>query len=382
LLYSIWSFFYVKIKKNGKGERIIFIKEKVKNLPSTPGVYLMKDSHGTIIYVGKAKNLKRRVQSYFQQSKAHPQKIIKLVSNIRDFDILLTDTEFEAFMLECKLIREIKPLFNKMMKSPLSYSYIVIDKDRPYPEIKITNHRDEQDGRLYFGPFPSKARIETAVMGIKEAYKILCSNPKVQNSLCFNHSIGLCIGMCGGGPALQEYHAIIEDIIALLSGKNRIVLDNMKKKMAEAAADFDFEAATRYRDRIDAIAFLLRKEKVIEFTEDNKNLVVIENLSEDTFKFFLIKRNEILFRKIDKIDSTVINQLCRLITTTFNDTAFPAGSHVKRDELDEAQIIYNYIKSSHCRYKAIPDKWIRNHKDKNIVEAVSKLIYKKQTIKK
>jgi excinuclease ABC subunit C len=342
----------------------------------------MKDSQGTIIYVGKAKNLKRRVQSYFQQSKAHPQKIIKLVSNIRDFDILLTDTEFEAFMLECKLIREIKPLFNKMMKSPQSYSYIVIDKDRPYPEIKITNHRDEQDDRLYFGPFPSKARVETAVMGIKEAYKILCSNPKVQNSLCFNHSIGLCIGMCGGGPALQEYHAIIEDIIALLNGKNRIVLDNMKKKMAEAAADFDFEAATRYRDRIDAIAFLLRKEKVIEFTEENKNIVVIENLSEDTFKFFLIKRNEILFRKIGKIDSTVVNQLSRLITTTFNDTAFPAGSHVKRDELDEAQIIYNYIKSSHCRYKAIPDKWIRNHKDKNIVEAVSKLIYKKQTIKK
>ncbi|MDM5328575.1 UvrB/UvrC motif-containing protein [Neobacillus sp. CF12] len=342
----------------------------------------MKDSQGTIIYVGKAKNLKRRVQSYFQQSKAHPQKIIKLVSNIRDFDILLTDTEFEAFMLECKLIREIKPLFNKMMKSPQSYSYIVIDKDTTYPEIKITNYRDEQDGRLYFGPFPSKARVETTIMGIKEAYKILCSNPKRQNSLCFNHSIGLCIGMCGGGPALQEYHAIMENIIALLNGENRKILDHMKKKMAEAAADFDFEAAARYRDRIDSTQFLLRKEKVIEFTEENKNLVVIENLSEDTFKFFLIKRNEILFRKIITIDSAEVTQLSSLITKIFNATDFPVSNHVKRDELDEAQIIYNYIKSSHCRYKAIPDKWIRNQKDKNIVEAVTKLIYKKQTLKK
>lgn len=360
----------------------ILIKEKVKNLPSTPGVYLMKDSRGSIIYVGKAKNLKRRVQSYFQQSKAHPQKIIKLVSNIRDFDILLTDTEFEAFMLECKLIREIKPLFNKMMKSPQSYSYIVIDKDRTYPDIEITNHRDEQDGRLYFGPFPSKTRVETAIMGIKEAYKILCSNPKRQNSLCFNYSIGVCIGMCGGGPALQEYHAIIEDIFALLNGENRIVLDNMKMKMDEAAEDFDFETAARYRDRMDAIQFLLRKERVIEFTEENKNIVVIENLSEDTFKLFLIKRNEILFSKIVTIDSAEVNQLCSLIITTFNDTAFPAGSSVKSDELDEAQIIYNYLKSSHCRYKTIPDKWILNHLDKNIENAVTKLINKKHTITK
>ncbi|MFJ5758476.1 GIY-YIG nuclease family protein [Neobacillus sp. NPDC093182] len=357
----------------------IFIKEKVKTLPSTPGVYLMKDSRGSIIYVGKAKNLKRRVQSYFQQSKAHPQKIIKLVSNIRDFDILLTDTEFEAFMLECKLIRDVKPLFNKMMKSPQSYTYIAIDKDRTYPDIAVTNHRDEQDGRLYFGPFPSKARVETAIISIKEAFRILCSNPKRQNSLCLNHSMGLCIGMCGGGSALQEYHAIMEDIIALLNGENRIILDNMKRKMAEAAADFDFEAAAQYRDRIAAIQFLLRKEKVIGFTEGNKNIVVLENLSEDTFKIFLIKRSEILFSKIVTIDSADVNQLSKLISTTFINTSFPAGSHIKRDEIDEAQIIYNYLKSSHCRYKTIPDKWIRNHLDKNIENAVTSLIYTKQT---
>ncbi|MDQ1004985.1 excinuclease ABC subunit C [Neobacillus niacini] len=359
---------------------IIFIKEKVKSLPSTPGVYLMKDSRGSIIYVGKAKNLKRRVRSYFQQSKAHPQKIIKLVSNIRDFDILLTDTEFEAFMLECKLIREIKPLFNKMMKSPQSYSYIAIDKATKYPDIVITNHRDEQDGKLYFGPFPSKARVESAILGMKEAYKILCSNPKRQNSLCFNHSIGLCIGMCGGGTALQEYYAIIEDIIALLNGENKLILDRIKKEMAEAAADFDFEAAARYRGRIDAIQFLLRKEKVIEFTEENKNLVVIENLSKDSFKLFLIKRNEILFSKIITLGSAEANQLSNLIITTFNNTAFPKVSHVKKDEFDEAQIIYNYLKSSHCRYKKIPDKWIHNHLDKDIENAVTKLIYKKQKI--
>lgn len=359
----------------------IFIKEKVKNLPATPGVYLMKDSRGTIIYVGKAKNLKRRVQSYFQKSKGHPQKIIKLVSNIRDFDILLTDTEFEAFMLECKLIRETKPLFNKMMKSPQSYSYIVVDKGIRYRDINVTNDRDDQDGRLYFGPFSSKNRVETALTGIKKAYKILCSNPKRQNSLCLNHSIGLCIGMCGGGQALDKYNAIIDDIISLLTGENRVILENMKTKMAETAAQFDFEAAAKYRNQIDAIQFLLRKERVLEFTEENKNLVVIENLNEDSFKLFLIKRSEILLSLIVKIDSTEVTKLSTLITTTFSETAFPSGSPVKRDELDEAQIIYNYLKSSHCRYKTIPNKWIRNHMDKNIENAVNKLLLSNKIIK-
>lgn len=338
----------------------------------------MKDSQGTIIYVGKAKNLKRRVQTYFQQSRKHPQKIIKLVSNIRDFDILLTDTEFEAFMLECKLIREIKPLFNKMMKSPQSYSYIAIENGTKYYDIKITNYRDAHDGRIYFGPFPSINRVETAIKGIKEAYKILCNNPKQQNSLCLNHSLGLCIGMCGGGPALQEYNAIIEEIIALLTGENRLILEHMEKKMEDAAEQFDFETAAKYRDRIDAIQFLLKKEKVIEFTEENKNIVVLENLSEDSFKLFLIKRNQILFSQILTIESAEFHQLSRLIITTFKYTRFYSRSHVEREEIDEAQIIYNYLKSSHCRYKTIPDNWIQNHKDKNIENAINKLLTSKR----
>jgi excinuclease ABC subunit C len=188
--------------------------------------------------------------------------------------------------------------------------------------------------------------------------------------------------MCGGGPALQKYQAIIEDIIGLLNGENKIVLDNLNKKMAEAAAAFDFEAAARYRDRFDAIQFLLRKEKVIEFTEKNKNIVVIEYISEDSIKLFLIKRNEILFSKIISIDSAEVTQLSSLITTTFNAAVFPSDSSVKRNEIDEAQIIYNYLKSSQCQYKTIPDNWITKHKDKNLENAVTKLMNKKHTIAK
>jgi excinuclease ABC subunit C len=128
------------------------LKDKVKHLPSSPGVYLMKDINGQIIYVGKAKNLKNRVRSYFQNSKAHTQKIIKLKASLKDFDYILTDTEFEAFMLECELIREMKPIFNRMMKSPQSYVYIRILIDGGYQRIDICKNPDKPDS-LYFGPY-------------------------------------------------------------------------------------------------------------------------------------------------------------------------------------------------------------------------------------
>ncbi|MFP7299757.1 UvrB/UvrC motif-containing protein [Neobacillus niacini] len=340
----------------------------------------MKDYHGTIIYVGKAKNLKRRVQSYFQHSKAHPQKIIKMVSNITDFDFILTDTEFEAFMLECKLIREIKPLFNKMMKSPQSYSYIVIDRNKKIRTIEITNNRMEQDGRLYFGPYPSRARVQQAIMGIKEFYKILCTNSQ-KSSPCLNYSLGLCMGICCGGPAIAEYHSILDNIAALLSGENKGILEELKQRMDDASKNFDFEAAAKYRDKIEAITFLLKKEKVIEFTEKSRNVAVIESLNEQTFKLFLIKRNKILFsKKFD--DGTSIEQLASLMISCFQNTSIRFIKELDREEIDEAQIIYNYLKSSKCAYKTIPETWIRKRQDKDIEKAIVNLIDKKQILTK
>jgi excinuclease ABC subunit C len=356
---------------------IIFLKEKVKSLPSTPGVYLMKDPHGTIIYVGKAKNLKRRVQSYFQHSKAHPQKIIKLVSNIRDFDYILTDTEFEAFMLECKLIREIKPLFNKMMKSPQSYSYIVFEMDKSFRTFEVTNIKQEQDGRIYFGPYPSKNRVEQAIIGIKESFKILCSSNNKRNAPCLNYSLGLCMGICRGGSARQEYNNILDNIIALLSGSDMGILEEMKKTMAAASENFDFEAAAKYRDRIEAINFLINKGKVIHFTEKNKNIVVLEYLSEETYKLFLIKRNQILFSEKFIAGNVAAEKLATLIKNYFKQDTLSSTHEVSKDEIDEAQIIYNYLKSNNCIYKIIPEKWLNKKTPTNIENALKKLIHRK-----
>lgn len=273
------------------------LKEKVKNLPTSPGVYLMKDSTGCIIYVGKAKILKRRVQSYFQNSNAHSQKIVKLVKSITDFEYILTDTEFEAFMLECKLIRKLKPFFNKKMKSPQSYTYIVIGMDERVPCLELTNYPIKKTGNLSFGPYTSKSMVEKAIQGIKEFFRIDCSNPVKIHSSCLNYSLGLCIGMCLGGSAVEQNNIIIKQVIALLDGTDRGILEEMRQRMLFTSEQFDFETAAKYRDYINAVNFVVNKEKVIEFTEDNKNIAITEYLNDSTFKLFLIKGNRVLFSK-------------------------------------------------------------------------------------
>lgn len=354
------------------------LKEKVKNLPLTPGVYLMKDSNGYIIYVGKAKSLKKRVQSYFQKSNAHPQKIKKLIANLSDFDYILTDTEFEAFMLECKLIREIKPLFNKKMKSPQSYSYIVVQTEDVRRSLELASSLDEDDGNLYFGPYINKYNAQKAIEGMKEAFKISCSNPTKKKSPCLNYSLDLCIGMCLGDPALEQYNRIIDKIIALLDGTDVSILDELQQKMEEASDRFDFEAAAKYRNHLEAIKFLLNKERVIEFTEENKNIAVVEYLTDKTIKLFLIKGNQVLLSErhsLDKIEH-LTSKLKERILSHFIHSGQKSSIKVSRDDIDEAQIIYSYLKSNNCKYIIIPENWLASKVEPFIEDALIELIEK------
>jgi excinuclease ABC subunit C len=354
------------------------IKEKVKNLPSSPGIYLMRDSLDNILYVGKSKNLKQRVQSYFQNSKSHPPKIKKLVKNLKDFEYILTDTEFEAFMLECEYIKKLKPIYNKLMKSPLSYTYVKIQIDDRYSNIEITSIFDENDCNLYFGPYTNKSTVERAIRGIKEYYKILCSNPSKKNTACLNYSLGLCIGMCLGGPAAEQYHNIVGKIAALLNGTDMSILKEMEEKMLSASEKFDFETAAKYRDYIDAVNTLIHKGEVIDFTEESKNIVMIEKLNDRIIKLFLVKRNKVLFSEKYKLQCTDINQLNAVIKsnilTHFNTTTFNLPIEVRKDEIDEAQIIYSYLKSSNCNYIIIPKEWLDSEYNANIDEALNKLL--------
>ncbi len=354
------------------------LKEKVKNLPLTPGVYLMKNSSGDIIYVGKSKSLKNRVSSYFQNSKNHPPKIERLVKTLKDFDYILTDTEFEAFMLECKLIKKLQPMYNSQMKNTSSYIYIEINTDKKNLGIKTVNIPKENHFTIYFGPYTGKNTVERAIQGIKEFYKIDCSNSSKRNTPCLNYSLGLCIGMCMGGKAAREYSKIINKIIALLNDEDMSILEEMEQKMLCSSNNYDFEAAARYRDYISAVRTLVNKEKVIEFIEDNKNIAVVENLDDSAIKLFLIKGNKILLS--EKYDASKINngQLLTILKTSilsyFKDNELSITARVTKEDIDEARIIFSYLKSNNCNFIIIPEEWLNSENEAHIDDAISKLL--------
>jgi excinuclease ABC subunit C len=354
------------------------LKEKIRNLPSCPGVYLMKDSNDCIIYVGKSKNLRSRVQSYFSKSKGHSPKVEKLVSNLKDFDFILTDTEFEAFMLECKLIKEIKPFYNKKMKNPLSYVFIEIQMIQEYPSLETTNNPIENVSNLYFGPYTNKNTVQRAIQGIKECCRIVCSNPSKNKTTCLNYSLGACIGMCQGGIAAEQYRNIIDRIIALLNGSDKSILQEMEQRMLAASQKLDFNTAAKYRDYIDLTNFLINREKIIEFTEENKNIVMVEHLNCNSIKLFLIHRNNVLFSEKYNLIVTDIGQLLSIIKRNilvyFKTNDINSSLKVTSDEIDEALIIYNYLKYSTCSYFIIPEKWFNSEDSSNLDESLINLL--------
>ena len=351
------------------------IKEKVKNLPLTPGVYLMKDQEGTVIYVGKAKSLKKRVQTYFQNSAAHPQKIKKMVANINDFHVLHTDTEFEAFLLECKLIKEFKPLFNKKMKSHLPYSYIAIKMDGPYRKISIASEKSEGRGTIYFGPYTSMIYVRKAIENLKDYFKINCLQP-LKGSPCLNYTLGKCNGLCLGGSGVEHYNRIVEKFISFLQGSDVEILDDLEQKMNHASQDYQFEEAAKYRNYMKSFSILLYKENMIQFTEGNKNIVVVEWINDSTLKVFLIKGHKVIFSKEFQPEKfgKLSDEIRDIIFTSFHQIEKRKSVVIGKEELDEAQIIYSYLNGGNARYIVIPEEWLDDREHEKVDISIDQLI--------
>jgi excinuclease ABC subunit C len=356
------------------------LKDKVKKLPSCPGVYLMKDSLDSVIYVGKSKNLRNRVGSYFQNSKSHSPKVAKLVKNLRDFDYLITDTEFEAFLLESRLIKEINPIYNRLLKNPKSYTYIKIGTDNKCPSIEITNECVKGDGYQYFGPYTNKNTVERGLQGIKESCRILCTNASRKASHCLNYSLGLCIGMCSEDESRELYPSILKKIVEMLRGSDRSIILEIERNMNTASEKLDFENAAKYRDYLSAVNYLVRKTKVVEYTEENKNIIVLEYLCDGYIKYFLIKGNKLLFSEKHLLGSSTRQDLKSTIKnrllTYFGNKVLDSPIEVGRDEIDESQIIYSYLnsKSNSCRHVILKNEWLNTEENKALDNALNKLL--------
>ena len=257
------------------------VQEKLSTLPNKPGCYLHKDKTGTIIYVGKAINLRNRVRSYFQPGANHTPKIRRLVSNIADLEYIVTDTELEALVLECSLIKKHQPHYNVRLRDDKQYPYLCLTTSEPFPRL-ILVRKVRQDNNQYFGPYPN-SRVVYSTMELVNRIFPLVSCGKVFDGRavqkpCLYHHMGQCLAPCAGLANREEYAAAVKDVDAFLNGRQEQVIRKLRMEMEEAAENLEFERAARIRDRVQGVETVLERQKVIT-TEliDQDVIAVVED---------------------------------------------------------------------------------------------------------
>ena len=264
-------------------QRLKRLKEKANKLPLSPGVYIMRDSHKNIIYIGKAKALKNRVTQYFGAQEKHLPKVRKMVENVQDFDYILTDSEFEALVLECSLIKQNMPKYNILLKDDRGYSYIKITK-RPWSNIKAVFQKDD-DGAEYLGPYTAGYSVKNAVDEAKKIYKLpTCSKvfPRdiKKERPCLNAHLNLCCAVCSGKVSEAEYDENVQAAIEFLKLGTQDTVRKLKKEMEQAAEELNFEKASKLRVTIKGIEKVKSKQKVVSSTykeQDVFALSIVEN---------------------------------------------------------------------------------------------------------
>lgn len=230
------------------------ITEKLAVLTARPGVYLMKDKEGKIIYVGKAKNLKNRVTSYFTGVKSHTAKVMAMVEKVADFDYICVNSEMEALILENVLIKEHDPKYNILLKDDKTYPYVSIDLREPYPRLKVLRQEDKEGKRL-FGPFPQMGAAAEIVRTANDLFGLVTCNRHFPRDIrkgrpCLRHHIGCCMGVCTGKISQQQYQERLGEVMDFLKGDYKALIAQLTQKMEQAAADLQFEKAASLRDRI------------------------------------------------------------------------------------------------------------------------------------
>lgn len=239
------------------------IRLKLKELPTDSGVYLMKDGAGEILYVGKAKNLKNRVRSYFNSS-PKAEKVLMMVRKVADFDYIITRTEEEALVLENNLIKLHKPFYNILLKDDKLYPFLRIDVSKPFPKVEIIR-RLKSDRAKYFGPYMVGISAQEMLRLIHSAFPVReCSLnmekiPK-NHRPCLNAHIGRCLAPCSGKVSAEEYHRVIQEVIAFLNGNDKTIAENLERKMKEASEAMQYEEALFYRDQLSTLEKMIRRQ--------------------------------------------------------------------------------------------------------------------------
>lgn len=352
------------------------LEEELKNLPEQPGVYIMHDKDDVIIYVGKAKVLKNRVRQYFQKNKNHTPKVLAMVANVAYFEYIVTDSEMEALVLECNLIKKHRPKYNILLKDDKQYPYIKVSINKTYPRIYMSRNL-KNDGAKYFGPYTGMQTVRNTIDIVQKIFKPPTCSRKFPEDIgkgrpCLNYHINNCFAPCiAGKVSRDEYRKIFFEICSFLEGNHTELLAKMNEEMRAASANLEFEKAAILRDKIEAVKRFEEKQKIVNTEKQiDADIIASAVLNTRTFvEIFFVRNGKIIGRSSYKID----------------DTRYMSGGEVLADFIKQFYTENTNIPSEILTEYEIEDKellsgWLSERKGKKVYVSAPKRGEKKQLV--
>lgn len=328
------------------------IQEELKKLPNKPGVYIMHDKKDEIIYVGKAINLKNRVRQYFQK-RDRSSKIEKMVSLISYFEYIVTDSEIEALILECNLIKEHTPKYNTMLKDGKSYPYIKVTVNEEYPKVLFTRNI-KKDKAKYFGPYTSVNAVKDTLELIRKIYKIRTCRRNLPRDIgkerpCLYAHIGQCMAPCNGNIDKEQYNEAIKEIISFLNGNYGQVESYLKNEMIKASDNMEFEKAAEYRDLLKSVMHIGQKQKINDNSElDDKDVIAcVTEYSDVLIQVFFIRNGKLVGREHYYMTSHGVETESEIINTFIKQfyagTPFLPKTILIQEDIEDKLLIEEWL---------------------------------------
>ncbi len=327
------------------------LKERLSALPSKPGVYLMKDALGNVIYVGKAINLRNRVRSYFQASNGQTRKLRRLVQSIADFELIVTASELEALILECNLIKKHRPHYNVRLKDDKRYPYIKITTQEDYPRI-YTVRRMQDDGARYFGPYTSSKAVRQTMETLRKLFPYLSCKREITGSdrrPCLYYHIGRCAGPCIGAISHKEYRALIQQIILFLEGKQERIIDDLQEQMEQASQALDFERAAALRDQVQALRTVIEKQRIVLAARNDEDVIAFAREDgQACVQTFFIRGGKLIGREYFVLTGTQDEDAEEIMTSFvkqfYDQAAYVPPKILVQHNVDEAMVIESWLR--------------------------------------
>lgn len=328
------------------------IEEELKKLPGQPGVYIMHDAKDAIIYVGKAISLKNRVRQYFQSSRDKTAKIKQMVSKIARFEYIVTDSELEALVLECNLIKEHRPRYNTMLKDDKTYPYIKVTASEEYPRI-LFSRQMKKDKNKYFGPFTSAGAVKDTIELIRKIYRIRACSRKLPQDMgkdrpCLYYHIHQCDAPCQGYISQANYQKSVKQAVGFLNGQYEPVMKYLEEKMRTASETMEFEKAIEYRDLLDSVRKVAQKQKITSQSMEDRDIIAMAKDERDAVvQVFFVRDGKLIGREHFHMNLTGSESKAEILNSFvkqfYAGTPFVPHEIWVQEELEDAEVIASFL---------------------------------------